>query len=209
MLHQQQGDPEMICQKKIQQEGSWPSLNCNEEMNLIITYTNGLGNDVFWPPNVPRTVRTYSQLLNITPVAEACIDIDGIFGYPQQTPDPWSSWYDIVYGGRHILNFASNIVFSNGKLDPWSAAGVVIIPSANRSQHNGLPHNMTKYSSMPGLTIQYVTSTVIALNMDLGGHHTDLMYSNVKLDPPCVTYARQIEREQIDSWIKSFWDAEP
>lgn len=208
MLYQQQGYDKTICDKKIKQEGSWPSLNCNEEMNLIVTYANGLGNDVFWPPSVPRTVRTYSQLLNVTPVVEACIDIDGMFGYPQQNPDPWSSWYDIVYGGRHILNFASNIVFSNGKLDPWSAAGVAIDPSTHRSQHNSLIRNISTYSYMPGLTVHHLTSTVIAVTMDSGGHHTDLMYAN-ELDPPCVTYARQIERENIDSWIKSFGHTEP
>ena len=208
-LNEERGNAEMICKKKMKQEGSWPSLNCNEEMNLIITYANGLGNDVFWPPTLPRTIRTYSQLLNITAAATPCSDDDGIFGYPQQIPDPWSSWYDTVYGGNHIKNFASNIVFSNGKLDPWSAAGVFVNPPTNPFQHGSVIHNLSTYIAVPGLTIQYLTSTVIAVNMDLGGHHTDLMYSNVEFDPPCVTFARLVERDNIDSWIKFFWDSEP
>ena len=208
-LNRQSENAEMICKKKMKQEGSWPSLNCNEEMNLIITFGSGIGNDVFWPPTLPRTIRTYSQLLNITPAAEPCSDIDGIFGYPQHTPDPWSSWYDTVYGGKHLLNFASNIVFSNGKLDPWSAAGVFVNSPTNRFQRFDIIHNMSRYNAVPGLTVQHVTSTVMSVNMDLGGHHTDLMYSNVELDPPCVTYARLIERDNIDRWIKNFWASEP
>ena len=33
-------------------------------------------------------------------------------------------WPEINWGGRHIQT-ASNIVFSNGKLDPWSSGGVL------------------------------------------------------------------------------------
>jgi lysosomal Pro-X carboxypeptidase len=207
-LNEERGNAETLCKRKIKQEGSWPSLNCNEEMNLILTYANGLGNDVFWPPTLPRTVRMYSQALNTTNAVKPCADDDGIFGYSQQTPDPWSGWYDTVYGGTHIQKFASNIVFSNGNLDPWSAAGVLVNPTTNLEHNIGI-HNTSKYNAVPGLTIQYLTPTIIAVNMDLGGHHTDLMYSNAELDPLCVTSARLVERDSIDGWIKNFWDSEP
>ena len=40
----------------------------------------------------------------------------------------------------------------------------------------------------------------IALVLDLGAHHLDLMFSN-KEDPPSVVAARQIELAHIRQWI--------
>ena len=208
-LNRPQESSESICKRKIKEEGSWPSLNCNEEMNLIITSANGIGNDVFWPPTVPRLTRTYSDLLNVSAAVAPCLDDDGFFGYPQQSPDPWSSWYDTVFGGRNIFNSASNIVFSNGKLDPWSAAGVLCFAPPNSSQPVGIFQNISTYNSIPGLQVHFLTPTVIAVDMELGGHHTDLMYSNIELDPICITHARLLEQQNIDGWIKNFWDTEP
>merc|ERR1711997_19916 len=37
---------------------------------------------------------------------------------------PRSHMADIMYGGRN-LEAASNIVFSNGLLDPWSSGGII------------------------------------------------------------------------------------
>ena len=37
---------------------------------------------------------------------------------------PRPLWAQINWGGRHIET-ASNIVFSNGRLDPWSSGGVL------------------------------------------------------------------------------------
>ena len=37
---------------------------------------------------------------------------------------PRAMWPEINWGGRHIES-ASNIVFSNGKLDPWSGGGIL------------------------------------------------------------------------------------
>jgi hypothetical protein len=198
-----------ICNEKMIEEGSWPSLNCNEEMNLILTYAQGLGNDVFWPPTLPRNIRKYSEMLNVVPKIEPCLDTSGIFGYPQQPPDPWSNWYDTIYGGRHIVNSASNIIFSNGRLDPWSTAGVFNIESSPDLQRDKVnsQKNYLAYNFVPGLTIQYLSRTMIAIVMDLGGHHTDLMYSNL-LDPPCVQYARLFERQSIVTWIDDFWENE-
>lgn len=50
---------------------------------------------------------------------------DGVVrGYPV-TNDPLSHWVDEYYGGKKATSTASNIVFSNGQLDPWSSGGVL------------------------------------------------------------------------------------
>ena len=41
---------------------------------------------------------------------------------------------------------------------------------------------------------------LVAVLIELGGHHTDLMYSDPR-DPPCVVQARAVEREYILKWI--------
>lgn len=84
--------------------------------------------------------------------------------------------YDIVmrYGGRN-LEAASNIIFSNGLLDPWSGGGVL-----------QAPNNQINVIILPE-----------------GAHHLDLRQSN-PLDPPSVTVARQLEAKIIAQWIKDF-----
>lgn len=195
------------CRDKIRAEGSWPSICCNEDMNLIITDARGLGQDIFWPPSLPRGVETYFQFVEYMngTVTLPCDDPDGIFGYPQDASDPWSMWYDTVYGGRHI-SVASNIVFSNGLLDPWSAAGVYgTSPCSATTPFTDA--EILYYKNVPGLMVQNVTKNdVLAVVMELGGHHTDLMYTNSTADPPCIREGRQVEQEAISRWINQFWD---
>jgi hypothetical protein len=73
----------------------------------------------------------------------------------------------------------SNIVFSNGRLDPWSSGGVTANVTGNPS--------------------------VIALVIDGGAHHLDLRASN-PADPPAVTQARLVEAAAIRSWINSYYE---
>ena len=40
----------------------------------------------------------------------------------------------------------------------------------------------------------------IALVLDLGAHHLDLMFMD-DADPPEATYARQVESAAIDRWV--------
>ena len=163
------------CHDKMASEGSWNSLCCNEDMNLVITCARGLGRDVFWPPTHPHGTQSYSDVIT-DDMYDYCADPDGTFGYPTEH-DPWSKWLDIYYGGRRIET-QSNIVFSNGLLDPWSAAGV--------------------HATEAG--IHHVTDSILAVVMEFGGHHTDLMYSH-PLDPPSVREARTVERHEIEKWI--------
>ena len=47
----------------------------------------------------------------------------GLAGLPLN-PDPWAHFDTVYYGGKDLEGF-SNVVFSNGNLDPWSSAGVL------------------------------------------------------------------------------------
>ncbi|EFN56397.1 hypothetical protein CHLNCDRAFT_144962 [Chlorella variabilis] len=87
--------------------------------------------------------------------------------------EPRPLWATIEWGGKR-LGAASNIVFSNGLLDPWSGGGVL----ANISQANDL----------------------VAVVIPEGAHHLDLMFSH-PLDPPSVTAARAFEEHYIAKWI--------
>jgi hypothetical protein len=65
------------------------------------------------------------------------------------------------------------------------------------------PSTMDKYT---GPMLQNVTDNdIVALVIELGGHHTDLMYSDPR-DPMCVIQARAIERDFIAKWIDD-WSA--
>ena len=57
-----------------------------------------------------------------------------------------------------------------------------------------------------GPVIQNITDSIVAVIIEFGGHHTDLMYRNDE-DPKCVTEARLIEKELIGKWV-SEWQEE-
>jgi len=88
---------------------------------------------------------------------------------------PRPNWVIDYYGGNPISsgpNFVgSNIVWSNGRLDPWSGGGVR----------------------------QDVSDTVAVFIQD-GAHHLDLRAPNPQ-DPPSVTAARKIEEQFVQKWI--------
>jgi pimeloyl-ACP methyl ester carboxylesterase len=210
------------CNERIDRDGSWPSLCCNEEMNLVTTWASGLGHDVLWPPSVAeRGVRTYSDFLqyenkrNLTMSDEYCNDPDGSFGFPQDYPDPWSTWFDTYYGGRRLESY-SNIIFSNGLLDPWSSAGVYSsdsicdsMPDTFREHPYSLDERMLPFvhrHEVDGLCIQSVAGNadLVAVIMEYGGHHTDLMYGEPDFDPPSITVARQVELWYIQRWVQKW-----
>ncbi|XP_030382918.1 lysosomal Pro-X carboxypeptidase [Scaptodrosophila lebanonensis] len=89
------------------------------------------------------------------------------------TPRP----YDIImrYGGKN-LNAASNIIFSNGLLDPWSGGGVLQAPN----------------------------DLIQVIIIPEGAHHLDLRESN-PADPPSVLDARAKEAIIIARWIEQFY----
>ena len=68
---------------------------------------------------------------------------------------------------------ASNIVFSNGGMDPWSAGGV----------------------------LRNVSESVAAVVIPHGAHHLDLMFSNAA-DPADVIAARELEVQHMHKWVQ-------
>jgi len=188
-------DPAKECRKAMIEQGSWGTLCCNDEMNLVITEAQGMGMDFFWPPSHPKGVRTYKDIIaNAT--FEPCPDPYGIYGYSKEPYEPLSKRLDAYYGGINMKGH-SNIVFSNGLLDPWSAGGVYE-DNLNPTLQQDLPFREDE------ITIQNINEyDVIALIIPFGGHHTDLMYRS-NADPSSVTEGRNIEASFIAKWIRDF-----
>ncbi|XP_068728460.1 dipeptidyl peptidase 2-like [Montipora capricornis] len=83
------------------------------------------------------------------------------------------NWTPIQFWGKDI-SAASNIIFSNGDLDPWRPGGV----------------------------LESVSPTLVAILVKGGAHHLDLRASN-PLDPPSVTQARISELQWISKFLQS------
>lgn len=184
------------CLDRVQKEGIWNSLCCNENLELPIYFGMGMGNDFFWPPSYPEGTKL-DDVLNNLGFPEQCKDPQKFFGYPDETQhDPFSTFIDTYYGGLRI-GMHSNIVFSQGLLDPWSGGGVFPgeIPRINLNKDafvelkkEEMIHNITDDGS------------IISLWIERGAHHLDLFYEN-EGDPECVKKARLIEEEHIQRWI--------
>jgi len=92
------------------------------------------------------------------------------------TPQP--DWALDFFGGHNPyrdFKDASNIIFSNGELDPWHAGGVT-------------------YN---------VSNATIALVIKDSAHHLDLRLPN-PLDPTSLAEARMIETATITNWITEY-----
>ena len=89
---------------------------------------------------------------------------------------PRYNWISAAYAGHRGVRATTNVVFSNGALDPWSSGGV--------------SYNSTTEGEVRSLLISQ------------GAHHLDLMFSNPQ-DPQCVKDARKMEVDQINAWVKA------
>lgn len=91
---------------------------------------------------------------------------------------PQYSWALDYFGGYNpAKDFmkTSNIIFSNGELDPWHAGGV----------------------------LTNVSDKTISIYIDSSAHHLDLRDPN-PADPESLTVARQIETEWIAKFIDQY-----
>ncbi|XP_062144209.1 uncharacterized protein LOC133851689 [Alnus glutinosa] len=97
--------------------------------------------------------------------------------------NPRPRWITTVFGGHDIKTalkkFGSNIIFSNGLLDPWSGGSV----------------------------LQNVSETIVALVTKEGAHHIDLRASSSD-DPDWLLEQRAIEIKLIEGWISNYYQEE-
>jgi len=134
----------------------WGVQSCNE---MVMPMCSDGVTDMFEP-----------TLWNYTSYEQNCLKQFGLRPRPNMA--------ELIYGGRNI-RASSNIVFSNGLLDPWSGGGV----------------------------LESMSDSLIAVIIPEGAHHLDLRAAHAD-DPASVTKARRTERTQIRKWISDYYNAQ-
>lgn len=131
-------------------DAGWNIQSCNE---MVMPMCSDGQTDMFFP-----------NPWNLTQVRKDCERKYGM------TPDVNKAV--LMFGGKNI-SAASNIIFSNGDIDPWSAGGV----------------------------LKTVSDSVIAVYMEGAAHHLDLREPN-PADPESVKHARIVEEMYIRRWLR-------
>ena len=114
----------------------------------------------------------FSQPWNVTEQVKRCNDVWGV--------TPKLRWADTLFGGRRLKS-ASNILFSNGALDPWSKLGVMRTTDFNDVLND--------------------KKGMVAIELQNGAHHLDCFWSR-EHDSDELKQAREVERFWIGKWIK-------
>lgn len=158
---------------------AWNALVCNEGINLVNWWAQGVGNDLYWPPN---QARGYTMETLVPGSLDYCpyLNAMGLYGIPEKR-DEWAFWMDTAYGGTRI-KYASNIVFSNGNLDPWAPAGVAGAPKVFKHLFISY-HGVIFYAYVIDMVSK--DQSVVSLTIDMGGHHLDLFWPTDE-DPDSV-----------------------
>jgi len=145
--------------------GSWDWQWCTEH---LMPFTQGTARDMFYPPSG----------FDLAEAEAGCAKRWGTGAVPR------ANWAMLAYGGlRGLQRGLTNVVFSNGMKDPWSAGGVL-------STHG-------------------FDQTVVAVRIPNGGHHVDLMFADDKHDTPDIQRARDVELDNVARWIHlARWSAE-
>ena len=161
---------------------AWTALVCNEGMNLVNTFAAGIGNDLYWPPTLPKDY-TYKSSVAGSLAFCSYFAQTGLYGIPTER-DEWSFWLNTAYGGDR-LQYASNIFYTNGNLDPWSGAGVLPLSSSAETERDE----------------RGVDDSIVSRVIDMGGHHLDLFWAT-DADPESVRQVREEQKQHIEKWVR-------
>jgi lysosomal Pro-X carboxypeptidase len=106
----------------------------------------------------------YPQPFELDTVVQGCRDKWHI--------EPRPEWATVNYGGWEALRAASNLVFTNGELDPWKGGGV----------------------------LENVSASVLSFVIPSVGHHVDLFFSHADDTAP-LRAVRAAQIDAARSWI--------
>ena len=140
--------------------GDWGYQWCTE---MVQPFTRGTERDMYFCPN--GTFYPARNCSSWDVRSQGCERSWGV------TPRP--EWASVALGGKRITG-TSNIVFSNGLLDPWHGGGV----------------------------LTNLSDSLLAILLPSGAHHIDLMFSDPEdKHYPDIGWARDFERAQIARWV--------
>lgn len=134
----------------------WSYQACTE---MVMPFCSNGVDDMFEP-----------HTWNLKAFSDAC--------FKQWHVRPRPSWIPTLYGGKNISSH-TNIIFSNGELDPWIGGGVT----------------------------KDITNTLVAVVIPEGAHHLDLRAKN-PFDPVSVLLARSLEVKYMKRWIQDFYNSQ-
>ena len=152
------------------------SGQCN---NLTQPDSPALGDNAWEYQTCTEMVMPIGQYPQTDMFIPAPWDLQSWIKYCQQKwkTTPRTNWVITNYGGKRYILEATNIVFSNGELDPWSGGDV--------------------------LSPEKVNDKIKLVYIEKGAHHLDLRGSN-PMDPQSMKSARALETKEIGVWLNEF-----
>ncbi|KAL1831927.1 hypothetical protein ACET3Z_001578 [Daucus carota] len=144
--------------QSINNNSGWAWQQCTE---LVIPVGSGANDTMFepWPFDIKNLSRTCKAAFGVTPRPH---------------------WITTEFGGHDIKTvlgkFASNIIFSNGLRDPYSAGGV----------------------------LQDISDSLLAVYTEEGAHTLDISTPSAPSDPDWLVFQRKRELEILEGWLAEY-----